>query len=160
MPYGTVRRMTIRHRTDVPVERLGAVVGGTLAAVGGLHVYWAVGGRWPADSDAGLAETVVGSAGTALPPAPLTALVGGALVTAGALVAERAGLLRTPLPDVVKATATPTLAGVLLVRGVGGLGYALATRLPSRYARLDAAIYSPLCLALGLGAARVWRAGA
>jgi hypothetical protein len=46
---------------------------------------------------------------------------------------------------------------VLLVRGAAYIPIDMIGTLETEYARLDLAIYSPLCLALGLGAAIVAR---
>jgi hypothetical protein len=54
-------------------------------------------------------------------------------------------------------TAAWSVAGVLLVRGAAYIPIDLIGGLETEYARLDLAIYSPLCLALALGAAIVAR---
>jgi Protein of unknown function (DUF3995) len=53
--------------------------------------------------------------------------------------------------------ATWTVAGVLTVRGALYIPVDLVDGLRSTYSQLDLALYSPLCLALGLGAAVVAR---
>jgi hypothetical protein len=123
-----------------------------LAAIGAIHAAWALGWRWPGHDDESLAERVVG-AGAELPPEPVVWVVTGLLGAAAAVVAAVATGRREPL---VRAAAWG-VAGVLLVRGAAYIPVDLIGGLDSEYARLDLAIYSPLSLALGLGAAIVAR---
>jgi hypothetical protein len=53
--------------------------------------------------------------------------------------------------------ATWTVAGVLIARGALYIPVDLIGGLDTTYAQLDLALYSPLCVALGLGAAIVAR---
>ena len=57
----------------------------------------------------------------------------------------------------VARAGTWVVAGVLLLRGGAGPITDLAGGLDDRYERLDLLLYSPLCLALGAGAALVAR---
>ena len=125
---------------------------GTLAAVGGLHAYWAGGGRWPGHDDASLAAIVVGPPGTRWPGAAATWAVTGLLATAAGLVAA-AG---TGHGGRVAQLGARGVSTVMLARGAGGL--VLSRHRSHRFAQLDVALYSPLCLALaaicGLAARR------
>ena len=92
-------------------------------------------------------------AGAELPPEPLIWVVAAALGAAATVVAavgagRRERLLRA---------ATWSVAGVLIARGALYIPVDLIGGLDSIYARLDFALYSPLCVALGLGAAVVAR---
>ena len=122
-----------------------------LLAIAGLHAAWAAGSPWPADDFDTLAEHVISSG--ELPPDWATWTVAGLLtLAAGSVGAVGAGrrerLLRA---------ATWTTAGVLLARGALFPPADLIGGLSSEVARLDLAFYSPLCLALGAGAAIVAR---
>ncbi len=128
------------------------IVPTALAAIAAIHAAWAMGWRWPGGSDEALAERVVG-AGAELPPEPvvwaLAALIGAAATVVAAVGAgQREPFLRA---------ATWTVAGVLIARGALSIPIDLISGLDTTYAQLDLALYSPLCLALGLGAAIVAR---
>jgi Protein of unknown function (DUF3995) len=123
-----------------------------LAAIAAIHAASALGWRWPGHDEQSLAGRVVG-AGAELPPEPLVWVVAGLLGTAAAVVAAVGSGRREQL---VRAAAW-SVAGVLLVRGAAYIPIDLIGGLDTEYARLDLAIYSPLALALGLGAAIVAR---
>ena len=144
--------------------RRGLLTGGALVAAAGLHVAWAAGSTWPAGDRDALADLVVGSRPM---PGPLPcAAVAAALLTAGHLVATSAGTVR-PRPRRVPRGWWPlgaaAVAAVLGARGAGGLAAAvpgLAERARARgwgvteqFRRRDRVLYSPLCLALAVGAA-------
>lgn len=84
-----------------------------------------------------------------------------ALGAASYLVGARAGLAPAVGPRRVRAAGTGIAAGVLLARGVGGLllsgpeGSGRRITRTQRFVQLDRRYYSPLCLALGAGAALV-----
>lgn len=123
-----------------------------LASIAALHAAWALGGRWPGGSDREWAETV-GGPGAKLPPPAATWAVAGALALAASLVGAAAG----PEPGRLVRAGSWTVATVLLVRGLAGPVTDVAGGLDDRYERLDLLLYSPLCLALGTGAALVAR---
>lgn len=118
-----------------------------LTAVGSVHLVWATGSSWPAASRKRLAESVVGNA-KAMPEAAGTAVVGVGLVTAGALAGGALGEGRVVIG------ARRIVALGLLARVATGGGPALAAMgLPpagKKFRELDAALYRPLCAALGL----------
>jgi hypothetical protein len=123
-----------------------------LALVAGLHVYWALGGKWPGTDDDSLAHTVVGGPPGMRMPGPVACLgVAVLLAAATALVVGAAGLVALPLPGWLVRLGAYGVAAVLLLRGA--FGFAEKRLRPeirgSRYARLNVTVYSPLCLALG-----------
>jgi hypothetical protein len=142
-------RLPIGYRLFRPAAVL---VPAALAAIAAMHAAWALGWRWPGHDDESLAERVVG-AGAELPPEPLVWVVAGLLGATAAVVAAVGSGRRDRL---VRAAAW-SVAGVLLVRGAAYIPIDLAGTLETEYARLDLAIYSPLSLALGVGAAIVAR---
>jgi Protein of unknown function (DUF3995) len=142
-------RLRLGHRLFRPAAVL---VPAALAALAALHAAWALGWRWPGHDDESLAERVVG-AGAELPPEPLIWVVAGLLGAAAAVVAAVGSGRRERL---VRGAAW-SVAGVLLARGAAYIPIDLIGSLETEYARLDLAIYSPLSLALGLGAAIVAR---
>lgn len=141
--------MTVRHPT-------GAVATLTLTGLAALHAYWARGGRWPGVDAASLGETVVGP-GAKLPPAP-------AVWAVASLLAGSAAAMATTMtgrgPRRLALKMTWATGGVLLARGAIGLPLSLVRGLDTRFGRLDASIYSPLCLALGAASVLVARGAA
>lgn len=124
-----------------------AVTAGVIAAVvlfgvALLHVHWARGGTWPAQSERELVELVAPPGGSRIPAGP-TYVVAGLLVAASALVVAASS---TDL-QLVRWGAL-TVAAVLAARGVGGLLISGILRRTSRFARLDRRWFSPLCLTL------------
>ncbi len=86
------------------------------------------------------------------PSAASTLAVALALTAAAVLIAAPAGLLQLPVPAQVTDNLVFGLALVLLVRAVGDfrlVGFFKRVR-DTRFARLDTAVYSPLCLALAV----------
>ena len=147
---------TAAPREGGPARVVGAVVMGALLLIGLLHGVWAV-STWPLSGREDFARLVVGVEVKDLPSAGMTAGVALLLLVAGYLVGAVAGLLPRVGPNWLGRLGVGVVAGVLLLRGVGGLaadlfspGYA-----PADFVRLDRIVYSPLCVVLGLGAAWV-----
>jgi len=142
------------------VRTTGAVVAGALGAIGVLHAAW-MRTPWPLSSPAEVADAVVGVGVDQLPTPAMCAEVAVALGAASYLVGARSGVLPAAGPRRLRAVGTGAVAGVLLARGVGGLllfgpkGSGRRITRTERFARLDRRYYSPLCLALGAGAAVV-----
>jgi hypothetical protein len=114
---------------------LAGLVALVLAAIAGLHVYWAAGGLWPGRDRRELADKVIG-------PVDMPAMLPCLVVAAALLVAA-----------VLVATRAPLAWGVAAVLGLRGVyGFVEARLRPSvlttPYHRLSTRFYSPLCLAL------------
>ncbi len=141
-----------RWRPGHRLFRTAAVlVPSVLLGIAVLHGVWAAGSSWPARDFDALAESVISSA--EMPPNWATWTVAGMLTgAAGAVAAVGAGRRERPLR-----AATWTTAGVLTARGALFPPVDLAGGLNTEVQRLDLLVYSPLCLALGLGAAIVAR---
>ena len=134
---------------------LAACVAGTLALLSALHVTW-VFSSWPLPDRSRFAKIVVGTSPDKVPSGAATSAVAALLASASLLVARCAAPGRRP-PGRIAVLGSRTVAGVLLARAVGGFivsGSALVDA-PATYRRLDLTVYSPLCLALSAGAARV-----
>lgn len=132
---------------------LALALSAVLVLVAALHVYWGIGGVWPADDALGCARTVVGFRGVRTMPAPSASFAVALVLVAVALVALALGpVFATPF-------APPTLAGaglwaalVFIARGIAGFTpwwRRLTPEMP--FARLDVRYYSPACLLLGAG---------
>lgn len=141
---------------------MGAVTAGALAAVGGLHAVWAR-SPWPLPDRAALAEAVAGVGPEEAPTPAMCLAVAGALGAAAYLVGARSGVLPAVGPERLRRAGAGTVAGVLLARGVLGpvvfRGEGGRVGRSERFRRLNLRCYSPLCVALGAGAAAVARGG-
>jgi len=124
-----------------------------LLAVAVVHVYWAVGGKAGIDAAIPTDPSAGGNGRKALSPGALmTALVAGALVAAAGLVAARIGLFALPLPAWLIQAGCAVLALTFLARAIGEfryVGFFKRVR-GTRFARMDAVLYSPLCLLLAI----------
>lgn len=127
------------------------IVAGMLAAIGALHIYWALGGT------AGIVRAVVPEVGgrPAFTPGPaLTLAVAALLEIAAALVALQGKLFAIGgLPSALTRVGALGVAVVLAARGVGDfrlVGLFKRVR-GTRFARLDSRVYTPLCFALAAG---------
>lgn len=118
-----------------------------------VHLYWLLGGR------AGQLAAIPERDGKPMfqPSAAATLGVAVVLALCALLIAATAGLLRLPLTEPVLAWLTRALALGLLLRAIGDfrlVGFFKHVH-DTRFARLDTAVYSPLCLALAIGCAIV-----
>ena len=131
-----------------------------------LHMYWALGGQWGADSAlprvaapatsdddpvaTGHARPMVRAFN---PGRGATLVVAAALASVAALVVVQAGLLGPTIDHPLVRWALVAVAVILLVRAVGDfrlVGFFKKVT-GSRFARLDTLVFSPLCVVLGLG---------
>ncbi len=117
------------------------------------HVYWLLGGC--VGRDAAIPE--VDGKLVFQPSAVATFVVAVALALCALLLAATAGLATLPLSHPVLTWLTRALAVVLLLRAIGDfrlVGFFKRIR-DTRFARLDTAVYSPLCLLLAIGSSIV-----
>lgn len=130
------------------VAALLCVVFGALALI---HFYWAAGGRValagavPSEDDRLIFQ----------PGRRITALVGCLLVAAAWIVALRAGLLPSPLPEWLPVLGTWALALAFAARAIGEfryVGFFKRVR-GTLFARRDSLVYSPLCAVVAVLAA-------
>ncbi|WP_371496779.1 DUF3995 domain-containing protein [Kitasatospora sp. NBC_00374] len=138
------------------VKATGVAVSAALAATGVLHAVW-MRSPWPLGSRAEFADAVIGVGEEHVPTPAMCAGVAGLLGVAAAAVGARAGVLPAVGPAWLAKAGSVTTAGALLARGVGGpvlFGSGRIAR-SERFVRLDRRYYSPLCVALGAGAALV-----
>ena len=121
-----------------------------LLTVGLAHLFWALGTTWPIQSEALLAQTVVGRPGiTRMPNRLITGLI--------ALLLFAASVIAIGLADPAEGGLSRTALGLLLAivflaRGIVGYTPGWRTRYPTEpFATLDRKNYSPLCLWIGAG---------
>lgn len=127
--------------------RAGAVVLAVLAAV---HVYWACGATWPAADERGLSLAVLGSV-VSFGPAVTLPLA----VLEGAASAGVYAYVRDPRRRLAR-LVTGAFAAGLLLRGAVGVVWAVFGKDGSGavFPWLNALVYTPLCLGLGLAVLR------
>lgn len=121
-----------------------------LALLAALHVFWGLRGMSPASS--AVVPEVDGE--PVFTPSRLSCfVVAAALATAAALVAFRGGLFPPPVAATWIQFGTIGVGVVFVLRAVGDfrlVGFFKKVR-GTAFARWDTRLYSPLCLALGLG---------
>ncbi len=133
----------------IPLSFIIASVFGGLSA---LHVYWAAGGRRGAA--AAIPELEQGR--PLFRPGPaITLVVAGLLAAAGAIVLLRVGVGPSLVPRLLVRYGAWGVALTLVARAIGDFNYIgfFKRRRATRFARMDNRLYSPLALALGVGAA-------
>jgi len=124
-----------------------------LAGLSAIHVYWAAGGR----RGLGVAVPEVDGAPLFRPGVPITLLVAALLSGAALLVLDRAGAALHLFPALMAEWGTWIVAVVFVARSIGDfrhMGFFKRQR-QTGFARWDTRFYSPLALALGVGAAAV-----
>jgi hypothetical protein len=123
------------------------------AALSLIHVYWLCGGR--VGQLAAIPE--IGGKPIFEPSAGATLVVAIGLALCAVVIAGTAGMLPLPFSQTGLAWMTRGLAVVLLLRAIGDfrlVGFFKRIH-NSHFAHLDTVVYSPLCLALAIGAAIV-----
>jgi hypothetical protein len=138
------------------IAGLGGSIALVLSALALLHVYWAVRGAGGKGAGAVIPE-VAGE--PVFAPGPLACIAVAALLAAAAgVVSMRAGLWSLSwVPAWAAAVSAWTVAAVLALRAVGDrnlVGFFKRVR-GTRFARMDSARYSPLCILLAVGCAVV-----
>lgn len=149
--------------THVVVMPLSVWVGACVAAVflllAALHANWALGSTLGSGAAVPERPVQVGGEGTVVlvkaftPSRGATIAVACALAAVALLVALRIGILGIALPYWPLRAAIGVVALIMLARAVGDfelVGFFKTVR-ASRFARMDTLLYSPLCVALGLG---------
>lgn len=122
-------------------------------ALAGLHVYWALGGLWPATDRDAFNRSVVGGPPGMRGPGPIaTWIVALVLGLAAATVLGGAGLIATPIARGWLRAAAMVGGAALSLRGLEGFvdTWVRPQTVGSPFARLNVRIYSPLCLLLAL----------
>lgn len=122
-----------------------------LASLCVLHVYWALGGRWPGTDDASFARRVLGDT-TTLPPTWATWVVAMVLGCCAAVVAATVPGIARWVPRRPIQVALWCAAAGFALRALSGLTsippVSRGTGVP--YYTLDLTIYSPLCLLISV----------
>jgi hypothetical protein len=132
---------------------VGTVLAVVLAALAGIHLYWAVGGVWPGTDQKSCARAVAGFRGIDRMPPPAA----GMAVALALFAAAGLALVLSGGPESTPASSLILLLGVgvaivFLGRGIAGFTPAWRRLTPEMpFARNDVRWFSPLCLAIGAG---------
>jgi hypothetical protein len=140
---------------------LSLAVTAIFTLLGLMHLYWALGGRlgrgaalpqlpvppgWQKHGEPAMVN--------AFNPGPaMTLVVAAALIAVGVAVGLRGGLFTAPVQHVALQAVLAAVALVMLARAIGDfrlVGFFKRVK-GSVFARMDTWVYSPLCVALGLG---------
>lgn len=123
---------------------MGALIAGTLVLISLMHAGWALGYYWPTGDPDHLADLVVGQ--RPFPGPAACWMVAAATSLAAAIVTGRARSRWTR-------GLTYAIAAVFLLRGAGGLIVSTFNLRPvtAVFRSWDLWLYSPLCVALGVG---------
>jgi hypothetical protein len=131
----------------------GFPTGFILLFVGFLQIVWGLNlTTWPLPDKQTLAETVVNVPVEQLPPGWTTVGLGALIAAGGVVVLGRIGIFGRRLPRWPFTFGIWVVAAGLLARGFNGVleSGLFESSATTRYAHWDAALYSPLCLLLGL----------
>ena len=124
-----------------------------LAFLSGLHIYWAFGGRW----GWGAAIPQIDGRPAFSPSRLATLVVALGLAAAAVLPLVRTGVFPFPVPPWLSQWSAVFLAALFFIRAVGDfrlVGFFKRVRGTS-FAIWDTRLFSPLCLLLAAGFARV-----
>ncbi len=127
----------------------GLITAALLATLGGLHVYWAWGGTWPARGRRALSEFVVGSKEDApMPPRAATLTVAAGLFGM-AVILTGLTWLSGEAPQWYAHLGVAIIA-LFTIRGLGGFldPWIRPSIRGTPYEQLNRAVYSPLCLGI------------
>lgn len=126
------------------------------AAIGLMHMYWALGGQWAAAAvvpQVPVSGFVVSVRPAFNPSGWLTLTVAGALLVIAALVCMRVGWGLPAVQHKALQWVISAIALLMFARAIGDsnlVGFFKEVK-DSRFARLDTWVYSPLCALLGAG---------
>jgi hypothetical protein len=119
-----------------------------LAMLAAAHAWWATGRIWPSASEFALAHAVIGDGRVRMPPPWQCAVVA---VLLAAVAAWPWVVLRWPDSELVL-IGSIVIGAIFFLRGTAGYSPRWRGRFKAQpFRTLDFYIYSPLCLALGVG---------
>ena len=128
---------------------LGWSVFAVMSVIAVLHAYWAVGGLWPAATEADLVRTVIGITRSQTMPPGLHSMVVAVLVfTAAGFALARGAFGFDSL--VFSRIPLGIIAFIMLARGIYAYLPGLFSRASEPFATLNAMFFSPAILLLGV----------
>jgi Protein of unknown function (DUF3995) len=142
------------------IRLLAIALNVVLVAIAGLHLYWGFGGFWPGHDNDSLVGMVVGlGPGNPVPPLWACVIVVFCLMVPVIALSLLAFGRSDSLPRYLAwlpSTALWACVFVFVARGAATYGGIFDNTKGTAFHDLNTMIYSPLCLALGLGLAIVW----
>lgn len=135
---------------------VGWALFGGLTLIAAIHLYWALGGLWPAQTVESLIYTVIGDPRfERMPPAWMTISVAIAILIAAWIALERSEIVRF-LPRWMVILGCWVLIVVFALRGLSAFLVAAGVRtvsppLTEPFATNDLWLYGPLCMLIALG---------
>ncbi len=131
------------------ISKITASINATLLSLIGLiHIYWGVGGLWPASSERQFIEMFFGD-NEPMPPV-WTGIILAVLLIFGAWVFVMQAWNRPlPGPKWFWKAGLWALNGIFVIRGLGGYFQPFAGTLEP-YNILNKTVYSPLCMVIAL----------
>ena len=119
-----------------------------VALLAAAHAWWATGRIWPAASASALARAVIGDGRIRMPPPWQCA---GVALALAAVAAWPWVVLRWPDSQLVL-IGSIVIGAIFFLRGTAGYSARWRARFTAQpFRTLDFYLYSPLCLALGVG---------
>ena len=144
---------TLGPSVNIWAEMIAFALAFVLAFLSGLHIYWAFGGRW----GWGVAIPQINKRAAFSPSRFATVIVAFGLATSALVPLVRTGTLSIPAPFWLSQWSAGVLSLVFCVRAVGDfrlVGFFKRVR-GTPFAMWDTRLFSPLCLLLAAGFARV-----
>lgn len=131
---------------------IGAALIAVLLAIGALHLYWGLGGRWPGHDDASLVSIVAGAKSGRMYGLAACAAVAFALASAAAVVGVRHSVIMSSGVAWIVTAGYVVLILVFALRGLAPYftpAYEYARGTP--FFDLNRLYYAPLCLLIAAG---------
>ena len=122
-----------------------------LLVLGGIHIYWAVGGKWGAA--VAVPELPQKTGAKAFSPGPIsTLLVAVGLIIMAGLHLHKIGWLPVSLPSWVDQYGLLLVGGIFFLRVIGDFRYVgyFKRITDTAFAKMDTALYIPLCLVISI----------
>ena len=139
-------------RDDFAMKLLAHLLSLILLTLAAIHVYWGMGGVWPAASEKALIDTVIGFPGMTDMPSANSTYVVAVLLFIAAVIAQSGGVRLSPALRWVSRITMTGVGIVFFARGVGGYFFKyLAWDPVEPFATFNRLFYSPLCLAIATG---------
>ncbi len=116
-----------------------------------IHVYWAMGGNWPAKERTrqGLIDQFVGR-GTEFPSTSITLFVTIFFLIMAIIPLIKVQLIQVPISDSYIHNISILFSIVFLLRGLAGHLPAMRKRATSIFNYYNIRVYNPLCISLGM----------
>jgi hypothetical protein len=122
-----------------------------LLVLSGIHIYWAVGGKWGAA--VAVPDLPQKAGAKAFSPGPIATLaVAVGLASMAGLHLHKIGWLPVPLPDWLDQYGLMLVGGIFFLRVIGDFRYVgyFKRITDTAFAKMDTALYIPLCLVISI----------